>query len=450
MVLGVLDIVSGILTSALGSFDPSEWRFRHGPGAISSGPSTSNKYYWEGWDDSLESEFPLADYGYYNYSSWARGARQRVCRESQHGLRPYASRLVAVPKTVDCPRLIAAEPSAKQWCQQNMLAFFASRIQRSWIGEFIHLDDQTYNQSLCRSASIGGHLCTIDLSAASDSVSCEFVGNLFRRNFRLLRCLRAVRTRHLFQDIDRSQPEITSIRKYSMMGSAVTFPVESLGFLAICLAGVLHARGKRPVVNEILKLIGEVSVFGDDLIIPKDSWDSVVDLLEVCNFKVNANKSFKEGNFRESCGLDAFKGESISPTYWRGPYTEEPESVASRLMLHNHLYAKMFLEAAALVRETLKGFPSVSPHSGVAGLHSRTTFVSTDHVRWCIAHQVWKQRVLAIVSQQPRVPFRDDCAIFQYFTESPSPLTKWQGGLQSRPRMSIRRRWVPLSDVLGR
>jgi hypothetical protein len=448
-VLGILDIVSGILTSTLGSFDPREWRFRHGPGAVSEGSRYSNKFVWDNWDSFLESEFPIADFGYYNYQSWCRESVRRSVGSSTLGEKPNASRLVAVPKTVDVPRLIAAEPSSAQWCQQNLLAYFVGRLQSSWLSSFILLDDQTYNQELCRQGSLAGDLCTIDLSAASDSVSCEFVGNLFRRNPPLLRALRAVRTRHLKQEYDKRLPEVTSLRKYSMMGSAVTFPVESIGFLAICLAGVLHSRGIRPNVRNIRNLAGEVSVFGDDLIIPKDSWDSVVNLLKANHFEVNANKSFREGNFRESCGLDAFKGESITPTYWRGPYTGDPESTLSLLELHNHLYSKMFLHAAAEVRKRLKVFPSVSPNSGAVGLHTRTAVVSTDPIRWCNAHQVWKMRVMTIQGRLSRRPLHSDCAVLQYFTESPSPFEKWKGGLQSRVRMSMRRRWVPLEGLLG-
>lgn len=448
--LEILELVSGILTSTLGSYDPSEWRFRHGPGAISEGTRLANKYSWSNWEPHLESEFPISEYGFYNHTSWARDARECQLDDDEWASMPVQSRLVAVPKTVDAPRLIAAEPASKQWCQQNLLAYFFGRTAQSWIGEFVSFDDQSNNQELCRLGSSSGDLCTLDLRAASDSVSCEFVGNLFRRNPRLLRALRAVRTRHLNQTLHKGVQERTSLRKYSMMGSAVTFPIESIGFLAICLSGVLHQRGLRPTVRSILNLIGEVSVFGDDLVIPKDSWDSVVDLLEVNHFEVNDSKSFNEGNFRESCGLDAFQGESISPTYWRGPYTEDPEGIVSRIQLHNHFYAKMMLQSAAWVRRGLGNFPDVSIRSGAVGLHTRTAFTPKDPIRWCKAHQVWKMRVMTISSRQPRLPLSSDCAILQYFTESPSPFTKWKGGLQSRVRMSMRRRWVPLTDVLGR
>lgn len=443
--LWILDRVSSILTSTLGSYDPRDWRFRHGPGAVSEGSRYLNKYCWESWEPNLESEYPFADYGFHSFASWARS----VQHDKLQGENLVASRLVAVPKTVDTPRLIAAEPMSKQWCQQNLLDYFVSRTDATWISKFIRFDDQTQNQRMCVDGSLRGDLCTIDLSAASDSVSCEFVGNLFRKNPTLLRALRAVRTRHLSQDLDESQPAITCLRKYSMMGSAVTFPIESIGFLAICLAGVLYSRNQRVSVRSIKALIGEVSVFGDDLIIPKESWDDVTYLLEICDFKVNRSKSFSEGNFRESCGVDAFNGRSITPVYWRGPYTSEPESVESLIELHNHLYSRWLMKTSERLSRQLRDFPSVAVDSGAIGLHSRIAVVIPGIPRYCKAHQVWKAKVLTFTGEGRRLPSGDESALLQYFTESPSPFIKWTNGVQSRVRMSIRRRWVPVTTLTG-
>jgi hypothetical protein len=440
--LWILDKVSGILTSTLGAYAPSDWRFKHGPGAVSEGPRTSNKYCWKSWDSFLEREFPIADYGFHSYASWAGSVQYDELR----GESLVASRLVAVPKTVDTPRLIAAEPASKQWCQQNLLDYFYSRTKSTWISKFVRFDDQTQNQALCISGSETGELCTIDLSAASDSVSCWFVGNLFRANPTLLRALRAVRTRHLSQKISSKSPEIICLRKYSMMGSAVTFPVESLGFLAICLSGVLHARGLAPTLKNILGITG-VSVFGDDLVIPKDSWDSVTALLEACCFSVNTHKSFNEGNFRESCGVDSFRGVSITPAYWRGPYTEDPESILSLAELHNHLYKRWLMCTAERVRRGLD-FPDCFIDSGAVGLHTRLPPVISGPVRYCRRHQVWKVLARTVTGHSKRLAFNDDCAIFQFFTEEPSPLTKWSSGSQSRTRLSTRVRWIPVHQLL--
>lgn len=447
--LWTLDSVSGVLASLLGSFDFRAFRFRHGPGAVSEGPRTTDKYGTcrESWEPLLESEFPIADCGYHSHFSWAADATihdDSTCCETAR------SRLVAVPKTVDTPRLIAAEPASKQWCQQNMLDYFNNRIERTWLSKFIRLDDQTQNQRLCLYGSLRGDLCTIDLKAASDSVSCWFVGNLFRQNKSLLRALRAVRTRHLYQDLHPGRPKENPLRKFSMMGSAVTFPVECLGFLAICLAGICYTRGIRPTQKN-LKSIEGLSVYGDDLVIPADSWDAVVDLLEVCHFQVNRSKSFREGNFRESCGVDAFMGQSISPAYWRGPYTADPESVQSLVGLRNHLYSRWLMSTSNAVENHLKGrkIPYVGSRSGATGYQSRLAVVLSDPVRYCNAHHSWKAKVLTFYGHSTRTPYGDESALLQYFTERPSPFTKWANGVQSRVRTSMRMRWIEVQQLLG-
>lgn len=115
--LTCLDTVSSIVTSTLGPYSPLDWKFKHGPGAISEVTGPTNKYSWRNWSDRLESEFPIADCGFHNYASWAGNTDRRLGNITNCD---PASRLISVPKTLTKPRLIAAEPSEHQWCQQNL------------------------------------------------------------------------------------------------------------------------------------------------------------------------------------------------------------------------------------------------------------------------------------------------------------------------------------------
>lgn len=56
----------------------------------------------------------------------------------------------------------------------------------------------------------------------------------------------------------------------------------------------------------------EVFVYGDDIIIPKKYASIAMQALHRGGLKVNRDKSCITGDFRESCGEDAFKGESVS------------------------------------------------------------------------------------------------------------------------------------------
>ncbi len=440
--LTVLDTVSSIVTTTLGSYDPQQWRFRHGPGAIAEVTGPYNKYYWTNWSETLESEYPIADCGFHNFRSWADrcdGTSEEI------GSSEPSSRLVAVPKTYSGPRLIAAEPSEHQWCQQNIWHYMCSRAGDSWISGFVAFRDQTLNQVLCSKGSADGTLATVDLSAASDRVTCHVVGQYFRSNPKLLSCLRSSRTRSVEQRLAHGVPTKIPLRKFSTMGSACTFPVESLIFLGIAIAATLTSRGLRPTLRNIRGLRGEVAVFGDDIVIPADSRELLVNALEVLYFKVNVNKSFWTGRFRESCGVDAFGGANVTPAYWRTFYDGKPESLASTVECRNNFYKKFLLHTAAYLASTLPSdLPNVAMDSGVFGLKSRCG-MGNSHLKMRTNPQLQRDEIYvrSLIAKQSRSYTGGDSALLQYFTEEPSPLTEWTHGIMQRPRLLSKMRWVP-------
>jgi hypothetical protein len=84
------------------------------------------------------------------------------------------------------------------------------------------------------------------------------------------------------------------------MGNGFTFELESLLFYALCSA----------VTNN-------VSVYGDDIIVPTSSVEEVINLLNDCGFELNLSKSYFTGYFRESCGADSVCGVDVTPVYLR-------------------------------------------------------------------------------------------------------------------------------------
>jgi len=92
------------------------------------------------------------------------------------------------------------------------------------------------------------------------------------------------------------------------MGNATTFPVESLVFWAICSASLQYHGFHQP---------GAVFVFGDDIIVPAEMAEVVINDLESFGLVVNRTKSFWRSNFRESCGVDAFNGVNVTPVRWK-------------------------------------------------------------------------------------------------------------------------------------
>lgn len=446
-----LDKVVGVFCSTLGPYNPDEWNFRHGPGAVSERIGSVNKYVFPNWSERLDVVYPYEDYAFHSYSSWASAAALQEATSQE-----APSRLIAVPKTVDRPRLIAAEPTEHQWCQQNIWHYLGTRVGRSVLGKFLDFRSQEINQRLCLRASVDGSLATLDLSSASDRVTCQVVQCMFWRIPTLLMALHATRTRwvevrsHSHEGFYFTQ----RLRKFATMGSACTFPVESLIFLAVALASVLTTRRMRVNARTITSLIGEVGVFGDDIVIPSDSRELCVRALELLCFKVNDQKSFWEGNFRESCGVDAFQGSPVTPAYWRGPNTGKPDSVASTVAVANNFLEKGYFHTAKYLASTVRRRQAafVSAGSGVFGLKShvlpdpRTLY----KCRWNEALHREEVYLPQLVVAAGKSAIEDDSALLQYFTEDPSPLTNWRHGIAQRPKTVIRHRWVAVSDVVAK
>lgn len=440
----VVDSVYALICCSLGTYHPEEWRFSHGPGAVAHGGRFVDKYQWVSWDERLEQAYPVSEYGFYSYSSWAANVHLIGNNEE-------ASRLIAVPKTVDKPRLIAAEPSSRQWCQQNAKHYFYERSEQCWISKFVRFRDQTLNQDLCRQGSLNGCLATLDLSEASDRVSCEHVEACFRFNPGLLLALAASRTQIVSLPGDES--EMIVLRKYATMGNATTFPVESLVFLGIALAAALTCNGLTPSLENLARLEGQVAVFGDDIVVPGAAGELCVQGLEALGFKVNADKSFLGGNFRESCGVDAFQGKNVTPVSMRTLSVQSPDDVVSAVDTSNLFYSKWLLNVSDCLRRHIgdRKIANVHVNSGAFGYHCRTKPDDRHpcRYRWNSRLQLIEVSVRRPRASTKRAKTEGDSCLLQYFTERPDPFEKWSSGYNTNVRLHLVTQWVRAEDLYG-
>jgi hypothetical protein len=289
----------------------------------------------------------------------------------------------------------------------------------------------------------------VDLSAASDRVTPHVVGQLFRGNPDLLLALQATRTHFLTQTLVKDKPSKVALRKFSTMGSACTFPVESLIFLSVAIACVLTERRLPVTVKSIEGLEGEVAVFGDDIIVSTDCRESLILLLEALYFKVNTSKSYWNGKFRESCGVDSFGGVDVTPAYWKGNIGNDPDSIASTIASSNNFYMKFLVRTSVAIASTIRKvvIPTVPVASGVTGFSSFVTPPNRAKRRWNSALQREESLLPVFSTKAEKTPTNDDSAIFQFLTEEPSPLKKWTHGFTQRPKTKLRLRWVPSADL---
>lgn len=202
-------------------------------------------------------------------------------------------RIAMVPKDAKTHRIIAVEPRGNAFLQKGFGSYFRKRLRS--VG--IDLDDQGVNQNYARRAYDEG-LATLDLKAASDTVSKELVWALLPYDWAA--SLDAVRSRRA----EMPDKSIVVLEKFSSMGNGFTFELESLIFWALCSA-----------VRDDLDRNGVVAVYGDDLIVHSSIASDVCLLLQFCGFDVNDEKSFTDGPFYESCGKHYFQGVEVTPAY---------------------------------------------------------------------------------------------------------------------------------------
>lgn len=431
----------------LGEYLPQLSGFRHGPGAVSDLTLGKDyKYAFPEWGPRLQWLYPAVEYA---VSSLSAAEDSDDYESAGIPLREGASRLYAVPKTQKGPRLIAAEPTCHQWCQQSVRSFLNDAIANSPIGQSIDFSRQDLSGERALAASRTGADATVDLSSASDRLSCFLVERVFRKNPSLLSAMIASRTRFLVNDIDKKQPNLIKLRKFASMGSALTFPVQSLVFLTLCLGAGLVAEDLAP--RYWRRLLPRVRVYGDDLIVPVSWMPYVETLFKSVLLKINGSKTFRNGKFRESCGSDCFDGYYVSPGQVRQFYDEsKPSTLESVIETANNLFKHGLWHASnavlsAIPQKIKKLIPCVDIGSGTFGLHSGSGFHSFAKSRWNEALQVREYACLHFGARSSHTRrFEGFANLLQYFTEDPSlsQIVDWESGLVAKPTPTIRRGWV--------
>ena len=207
------------------------------------------------------------------------------------------NRLTTVPKDSSKDRTIAIEPSFNVYMQKGVDQFLKRRLLRHGVT----LHNQERNHEPAREGSLKPlHAATVDLSSASDCVSIEAVRTLFPYDWFIL--LDDLRSKSYTLDKGKTWSQY---EKFSSMGNAFTFPVESILFYAVAKACTVYAGGNQEVLR----------VYGDDIIIDPRAYCLLIEVLKFLGFSPNISKSFAFGPFRETCGADFLRGIDVRPGY---------------------------------------------------------------------------------------------------------------------------------------
>lgn len=253
----------------------------------------------------------------------------------------------SVPKQLGKNRYICMEPAGIQYVQQGLFRALYRFTRDTPLKGFFCLEDQERNRSLC-SLAHEYDLATIDLSNASDDVRYDVWKQVFQGT-PLWRYIVGCRSRSLEYNGDVIHPTYVA-----PMGSAVCFIFETICF---CLIVELAFRTVRR--QKCRGYADHVSVYGDDIICPADVAEEVVSLLTQLGFSVNRSKTFLNGPYKESCGVEYYKGSPIRrfnhPRHGLSPRRVTLAKVSSVMDLASTLGSFLFFTARRHLLKTWCG-----------------------------------------------------------------------------------------------
>jgi len=320
---------------------------KHGPGAVSTGESPAEKHRFSRIYSQIERVYPFTEYFMYSL--------MHVCDE-YHNLKHLehldsgTAKVVLVPKDSRGPRLISCEPLEYQWIQQGLGNKFRAHVENHQLtrGQ-VNFTDQTINRRLALAGSLTQEWVTLDMKEASDRVSVQLVDRLFELVPELLEALMATRS----TSTRLPNGTVLPLKKFAPMGSNLCFPVEAFVFYVLAVSAVactynLPRRKARKLVY----------VYGDDLIIHREVYPAVLQLLPAYGLLFNADKCCTSGFFRESCGCDAYQGVDVTPLrlkkVWGHRNTINVEQASSYVALSNAAFSRKYFRLAEYVKQLVE------------------------------------------------------------------------------------------------
>lgn len=213
-------------------------------------------------------------------------------------------------KNADISRTCCTEANLNLLIQKSIGAFIEYRLVKHY---GINLSVQPdYNRELARIGSIDQSFGTIDLISASDSISWQLMLRALENGF-----LKGIIARARSESAVLPDGSEVVLNMISTMGNGFTFPLQTVIFAS--------------AVRACYQLMGypchspktDFAVFGDDIIVRRETYSFVCRMLAKLGFEVNEGKSFNSGPFRESCGHDYFLGQNIRGVYVKSLETHQ-------------------------------------------------------------------------------------------------------------------------------
>jgi hypothetical protein len=314
------------LKKLFAGFNPLDIRPRHGPGSVSSRERLWEKYRFKRINPRINRTYPFDAYFCASYGHICDSYKNFEFLEEAD----LPAKVILVPKDSRGPRLISCEPLEFQWIQQGLGSAIVRRVESHPLTRYnIHFTDQCPNQCGALLGSSHGRYATLDLKEASDRVTIGLVRLLFPEP--LLGALLDSRS----QSTTLPCGKVLKLNKFAPMGSALCFPILALTIWAILTACEDDAEARKSIL-----------VYGDDVVVETAKAAHATKWLEAFGLLVNRDKSCSSGFFRESCGVDAYRGINVTPVRIRTTWASRPspDVYTSYIAYANSLYKQSFFE----------------------------------------------------------------------------------------------------------
>lgn len=335
---------------------------KHGPGAVATGEKNWEKMKFRRKYTSIHQIFPYYKFFFSNAMDLAANVRLYKQLET---IPSGIAKVVFVPKDSRGPRLISMEPLEYQWVQQGV-----KKVLYDWIENHpltrghVSFTDQEINRNLALQGSMSKCIATLDMKEASDRIPLWLVEYLF--NDTIWDVLEATRS----EATEFPDGEIHLLRKFAPMGSALCFPIEALVHWSLAVATLCENDG-----IALKQALRSVFVYGDDIIIKDLNHQSLFDTFPLFGLKFNQEKCCTKGIFRESCGMDAVLGRSVTCVKIKKQFPKSPydaDRYVSILSVINTLWDRAYYSSSTYLENYLytivKKVPKVGRYSSVPGL----------------------------------------------------------------------------------
>lgn len=267
--------------------------------------------------------------------------------------------VVAVPKKWDSMRTILPQSTLGSSYFLALGNYMVDRMAKN--GYRLSTLQDKHRALVCKFSMTLSH-STGDLSEASDSFYNDVINMLLPRAWYV-----ATKKGRILNATLGLKNQENLLSSFMTMGVGYTFPLQTVLFYSLIEA-----------IRTLAGAQGFCSVYGDDLIYPSVIHKQVGYVLSCLRFKLNADKTFCEAPFRESCGADYFRGIEVRAYQPEGVYCQMGKAdylatlyktwnnlarhwdMRKKLPITAHFLHKEMLRCYGVVHQVPMGYPDFS------------------------------------------------------------------------------------------